>query len=274
MAPAVPDLYVIGAMKSGTTSFYDWYLNVPGINRTKRKEHNGFIRFDDLRDIEQSYRNAFEGTAGLRCDISPKYTQCHEFEGVAEKIHRLNPNARIIYLVRDPIDRLQSHVYHDILRDRLKPRDLESVLEDRSNRYLQTSLYYFQLSPFLKLFPPGQMLVINLNEMKQLNYGLEHRLRDFLGLDDFHLNEGRSYESSGRYKIYFYDKVHESLGNSALTRLYHLFFYLLNIKPVKPLYSMQLLTKIKQHMIEDVNQFAAHTGVDVLSWRTYQSIVV
>jgi hypothetical protein len=70
---------------------------------------------------------------------------------------RLVPQARLVYLVRDPIARMRSMYMHQVSAGRERRRAEEALLDDR---YLGPSRYGFQLAAFLDHFDRSQVLVI------------------------------------------------------------------------------------------------------------------
>jgi len=270
MTQTFPDLFVIGAMKAGTTSFYDIYFNDPNINLTRSKEHNGFVRYDALQQIERSYHSAFRRSSGITCDISPKYSQRHIFPGVAEKIAEANPHAKIIYLIRDPVERLISHIYHDCLRDRIGTSDIHTVLQDIDNSYIKSSLYYYQLEPYLNVFKKEQIMLLDISLLDSNHGVVEQQLRAFLDLPNFVLTTGKSYESSKRYKIFFFDWVHKKFGEGSLTKAYHWFCYFLNVKPKRPKLSAEDIERLNSVFKSDITQLRTHFDVDTRRWKYVQ----
>jgi hypothetical protein len=97
------------------------------------------------------------GTAAAIGECSPSYTWAHAYRGVPERMAQLIPQARLVYVVRDPIARMQSMYMHQVSAGRERRR-AEVALRD--DRYLGPSLYGFQLAAFLDYFERGQVLVI------------------------------------------------------------------------------------------------------------------
>ena len=79
------------------------------------------------------------------------------FRGVPERMAQVVPDARLVYVVRDPIARMQSMYMHQVSAGRERRRAEVALLDDR---YLEPSLYGFQLAAFLDHFDRGQVLVI------------------------------------------------------------------------------------------------------------------
>ena len=106
---------MIGGLKCGTTSLHH-YLNLhPEIAMSRPKELNFFVAELNWELGVDWYRAHFPAGAAVRGETSPHYTNRPRFEGVAERMREtLGADARVIYMVRHPIDRLLSHYLHNV----------------------------------------------------------------------------------------------------------------------------------------------------------------
>ena len=102
----LPNLIVIGAPKGGTTSLHHYLGAHPDVFMSRRKELGLFDR-EDWRDRVEWYERQFpDRPRGYAGESSPAYSMHPTVAGVPERIHELLPDARLIYLVRDPVERL------------------------------------------------------------------------------------------------------------------------------------------------------------------------
>jgi hypothetical protein len=126
-----PNLFIIGAMKSGTTLLWKLLGSHPSVYMSTLKEPCYFVEPTQLRKFQplawrQGYwrsqehylqlfrsrrKEAFAGEA------SGYYTHLPDATGVAERIWRFDPNARLIYIMRDPVERTISHYWHKVKID-------------------------------------------------------------------------------------------------------------------------------------------------------------
>ena len=118
----LPNLVVIGSAKSGTSSLHHYLHAHPEIsmaapresghlrdNDASGKEMRFFWR-DDWRERMSWYRSHFtDMTTPVRGEATPAYSAHPHHPEVAERMHATIPHARLLYLVRDPIDRIVSH---------------------------------------------------------------------------------------------------------------------------------------------------------------------
>lgn len=154
-----PNLFVIGAMKSGTTSLHQYLDTHPQIAMSEQKEPAYFAEEFTLRRGENWYLRLFpqDTQYSYRGESSTQYTRLPLYKGVPERLHRFNPDARLIYVMRNPFERLVSHYWHDvrvrsILTQAGEPRSLLKAVRRDQDGYLATSDYAMQLEPYIRLF--------------------------------------------------------------------------------------------------------------------------
>src|ERR1700722_11324857 len=101
------------------------------------------------------YESLFEGAGRAPAigECSPCYTMATAFGGVPGRMAQVIPEARLVYVVRDPIARMRSMYMHQVSAGRERRRAEEALLDDR---YLGPSLYGFQPAAFLEYFSSSQ----------------------------------------------------------------------------------------------------------------------
>jgi hypothetical protein len=161
-AMTVPTFVVIGAMKAGTVSLCHYLADHPDVSLGRGGtfgEPNFFIEEHNWLRGRSWYESLFDGAdkAAAIGECSPSYTWAHVYCGVPERMAELIPQARLVYVVRDPIARMQSMYMHQVSAGRERRRADVALLDDR---YLGPSLYGFQLAAFLDHFDRSQVLVI------------------------------------------------------------------------------------------------------------------
>jgi hypothetical protein len=180
---ALPNLIVIGGLKCGTTSLHH-YLNLhPQIAMSRPKELNFFVAELNWELGEDWYRSHFDPAAPARGETSPHYTNLPRFEGVAERMAAtLREDARLIYMVRDPIDRLLSHYLHNV-NGGYETEPLERALERPRCAYLERGRYAMQLEPYLAAFGRERILVVGQEELGAARDETVRRVFAFAGVD-------------------------------------------------------------------------------------------
>ncbi|MCG8468872.1 MAG: hypothetical protein MJB57_11825 [Gemmatimonadetes bacterium] len=117
-ASRLPNLVVVGAQKCGTSALH-YYLDLhPAIAMSRPKELNYFIEDRNWSRGPEWYVKRFDGRAPVRGETSPNYTAHPTFDGVPERMAASIPDARLIYIVRDPIERIRAHWIHNYARRR------------------------------------------------------------------------------------------------------------------------------------------------------------
>jgi hypothetical protein len=179
---ALPNLIVIGAQKCGTSGLH-YYLSLhPEISMSRPKELNFFIEERSWPRGIDWYRGHFDPAARVRGEASPNYTSYPYRKGVAERMHSVVPDAKLIYLIRDPLARIAAHWVHNYAKRREKG-SLAETLAHPNTSYVARSMYAMQLEHFLRFYPKERVLVF---QQSDLRHDRENTLRttfDFLGVD-------------------------------------------------------------------------------------------
>lgn len=192
----LPNLIIIGAMKCGTTALHR-YLNLhPDVFMSEPKELNFFSGPDPL-DRKQEERAAWSvgnwhrgvewyaeqfHPAPVRGEASPGYTS-PSFPEAAERMARVVPEVRLVYAVRDPVERAVSQYLHH-RADGTERRPIEEALLDPASQYLERSLYYARLESYLARFPREQIFICAQEALLEKRQATLRDLYRFAGVDD------------------------------------------------------------------------------------------
>jgi hypothetical protein len=177
----LPDFVVIGAMKCATSTLHDQLAAQPGLFMSTPKEPNFFS--DDAvyaRGLDW-YRGLFAAAAAadLCGESSTHYTKRPRLDRTLGRMRPVLPHARLIYVMRHPIDRLISHYVHEWTERRTSgPIDQEI---DINPDLVNFSRYGMQLEPYLESYGPENVLPIFFERMvRHPQETLEHVCR-FIG---------------------------------------------------------------------------------------------
>lgn len=212
-------LIVAGAEKAGTTSLYTYLAAHPGVCASLKKELDYFR--EPVADLDK-YLAHFDGGAGtdrVCLESSPAYMA--EAVAVAPRIAALLPQARLVFLLRDPIDRLKSSFRFYKSRLHLPEAMTFDDFVDRCFQYqeggrsaaevgykdwflksLQRGRYEQQLDVFSRHFQPSQMMMVLYDDLRDDVAGTTQRVARFAGLDDGFFS---TYQF-GRDNVTFYAK--------------------------------------------------------------------
>jgi hypothetical protein len=165
-AAPLPDFLVIGAIKCGTTTLFNWLAQHPGVSVAAMKEPHFFSRDDQWERGVEWYSALFSTTRSdtITGEASASYTAFSRAEIAAERAAQVVPNARLVYLIREPIERMRSHYRHAVLRDH-EARSFGEAVRDPAARYVTSSLYYSCLAPYLERFGREQVLVVRMEDL-------------------------------------------------------------------------------------------------------------
>ncbi len=185
----MPDFVIIGAMKSATTSLFRWLDEQPETCMAHPKETRFF---SDLWPNGRAwYESKFaEATPEqILGEASQNYTSPVYAPDAAERMAELIPSARLIYIIRHPVERIRSHYRHEVQRRR-ESRSLVEALREPGNPYLGHSSYAACLQPYVDRFPRERILVVRFEDLVRQPAPAWSEVLRFLSLSDRPLPEG------------------------------------------------------------------------------------
>jgi hypothetical protein len=202
----LPDFVIIGAQKCGTTFLYQLLVQHPRVKPAFAKE----VHYFDLnfRKGDKWYRSHFPLQAlnsqkHITGEASPYYL-FHPH--AARRASTVIPNAKLIVLLRNPVDRAYSHYQHQVQRvkgearetltfeeaieaeERILPREVSKMLQDeyygssshRTRSYLRRGIYIDQLLVWSSFFQRKQMLILKSEDLFNNTKNTLERMLDFL----------------------------------------------------------------------------------------------
>lgn len=185
---ALPDFLVIGAMKCGTTSLYHYLRDHPQVYMPAIKAPEFFAEEGNWNRGIEWYRRQFEGAEPGSVAIgeaSNVYTKYPRYQGVPARIAEHIPRARLVYVVRDPIDRIRSH-YQTRLTEGTERAPIGRAVRENPI-YLDYSRYAMQLDRYLDHFPREQLLVITAEDLRGDRLACVREVYEFLGVRSDHV---------------------------------------------------------------------------------------
>jgi hypothetical protein len=176
----LPNLIVIGASKCGTTSLHRYLARHPQIAMSRDKELDFFIVERNWPKGVEWYSARFPAGTAIRGESSPSYTRAPFYSGVPPRMHAIVPDARLVYMVRDPVDRIVSNWIHATAQgDETRPL-AEAVHDDY---YFARSLYWYQISAYLEYYPRARILVLAMVDLANDRRAALRRVYEFLDVD-------------------------------------------------------------------------------------------
>lgn len=253
-------LIIAGVPKAGTTSLFRYLSDHPDICGSNLKETCFFLdpgyprkirlRYKDGLENYESYFNHCENQK-IRLEATPVYLYSH---GTPEKIKRSLPNVKLIFILRDPIDRLvsyyrferqanviPSHIsFEDFVMTQLengKPVDSLPIYM----RALEEGNYAKYLEPFFDTFDKDEIFIIHYDELKDNPFVLLESISCFVGIE------------SGFYKNYKFDVYHSSM--TMRFPIFHGFYLKLRSKMRKSMHerkNIRILLRNFQQWLEPI----------------------
>ena len=193
----LPDFFIVGAPKAGTTSLYYYLEQHPDIFMSPVKEPNYFsfteIEKQNLYYTEKGISNwedyvaLFRNSSGkkARGEASVSYLF---YPGVAKNIFNKIPEARIIIMLRNPIDRAFSHYEMDYRLGYVKSSFSEIVFDKNKNhlrqmqfqQYVLLGNYAEQVNRYFEVFGKKNVFVVLFDDFKTDAEGVIKKLYKFL----------------------------------------------------------------------------------------------
>lgn len=180
----LPTFLVIGAMKAGTTSLYHYLAAHPDVYMASVKELDFFVEAANWDRGTDWYRKQFDDARGAAAigEASTAYAKHPIVPGVPERIASVIPDCRLIYVLRDPIDRIRSHYQHRVAIGTERAPLEKAVVDDPI--YVTCSSYAAQIERYLDRFPREQLLLITSEHLRSDRAATMRRVFRFVGVDD------------------------------------------------------------------------------------------
>ena len=190
----LPDFFIGGVQKGGTTTLH-WRLKEhPEIFIPDWPQEIHF--FDDEKNFARGlgwYETLFEGYDGQRAvgQTSPLYLY---HPAVPERIERAVPNARFLFILRNPTERAYAHYWHSVKKG-YEPLDFAAALEAepervrrggrqrRDHSYVDRGRYARQLARFIDRFGRERVHVLLQDRLRSDPDAVERACAEFLGVD-------------------------------------------------------------------------------------------
>lgn len=165
----LPDLLVIGAMKAATSTVSDYLESHPDVFMVSGEDPNFFAHDDKWDNGQDWYRGLFAGrtTERLAGESSNSYTNVANFPHAAARAASLVPDAKLIYMVRHPVDRIISAwLQYRVDQPAVAPLTLDGTVTEQADAYVVSSMYWHQLQAWRAHYCDDQILVLFMDEMK------------------------------------------------------------------------------------------------------------
>ena len=198
-----PDFFVVGAAKSGTSSLYNYLTQHPAVFMPQMKEPHFFynerspgsptLQEKDLAGYLQMFEGVPDGVRAGEASTSYLYAA-----NAAREIKQIRPDAKILAVLRNPVDRAYSQYWNQV-RDGREPLNFEDALDAEAGRrrknwwygfmYVETGRYAGQISRYIETFGRDNVQVHLFEDLHRDAAEVCRRVFSFLGLDPDHAIE-------------------------------------------------------------------------------------
>jgi hypothetical protein len=310
-----PNFFVIGAAKCGTTTLYDFLEQHPDVYMSPIKEPHHFSKDIVMENFSTEYKHYLKTrnvnlNEYLQSDLSRKiwewyisdYNQYLQLfknvnsekaigeisngylfsEVAAKEIYATYPNAKIIMILRNPVERAYSHYLANVRDGRTTLGFRDEIIDDEkktrkgwciSHCYVEMGMYHDQIKRFIDVFPSSQIKIYLNDDLKKSASVVGKDLLSFLQVNlnatiDYSKkqNEARLPKSAGIIKLITQTglkrKIFRALPKKMQEKVKPLFFKEGNIPKISKEDHQWLLEKYKS----DIEKTQNLIGRDLSDW--------
>jgi Sulfotransferase domain len=277
----LPNLLVIGAMKAGTTSLHRYLSYHPEIFMSAEKEPRFFTDESNWNKGLAWYESHFPDPAAIRGESTPDYTKFPAIRHAPERISSTIPEVRLIYLVRDPVDRIISHYVDAFSFGRVHGTLNEELTQYETNHFVNCSKYYMQLEQYFEYFDRANILIVVSEDLRGDRENTLRTVFRFLGVDegfttpDWNATHYESRDLRRKTRIgYELLRIAQAVRSSALRRYLprqlmmpiRAFNSITERKIAQPTLDESLRVELTDYLREDITKLRSFTGLGFEKW--------
>lgn len=215
MSPKI-DLFIVGAQKCGTTSLKNYLGEHPEIKAQFQTEMTYFVNEDEFRSgYSQAYKKYFaDNKKSCRVHVG-KYVSLPQSELGLHRLKEHNPDAKVIYMVRNPVQRAySSYLMEQSVGD--EKRGFDHAIKDalantdswQYRAYIGYGFYIQEMHKIQSYFPTQNIKVIVLEEFKSASQQVLSEIFDWLDVDSgFVPNIEKVHNEGGCQRFRFYNRI-------------------------------------------------------------------
>lgn len=274
--------FIVGAPKAGTTSLHYYLSQHQNVSMSSVKEPNFFSSkevstlYYDSKSINSTtlYHALFSEDKKVIGEASVSYLF---YEDVPKRIYDYNDEAKIIIMLRDPVQRALSHYLMDS-RLGFCDKDLKEIISRKEaypqffQQFVELGLYHDQLERYLSVFGKDKVKIVFYSDFKKDTPRIMDDITAFLELEKMEYNytiqnpflSPTSPFISFLYKFKFIRKsVKFLLSKKSVEMIKKIFF----LKKTKPVFSDELKSNIRAYFLADIEKLEKLLEVDLSRWK-------
>jgi hypothetical protein len=196
---------IIGAMKCGTTSLFNYLSEHPEISRCRYKEPHFFEDSDRFYKGFDYYQSLWDWNPDIHkiaLEANPGYTKFTHPKNLnaAKNIFQIqtdtNANFKFIYIMRNPLDRIESHCNHldriklktnnfkqNVISEVISEIDRNITIAGINKWIIDTSKYAMQLEEYYKRFDKNNIILLDFEDLKKDPINVVKKVCQFLDVD-------------------------------------------------------------------------------------------
>lgn len=190
----LPNFLVVGVQKAGTTSLHHWLSEQPGVLLPKNKETHFFSSDEQYaRGLDWYLKQFSYDVDVVYGEVAPDYLFSKK---APERIYQLVPTVKLIFILREPIQRAYSH-YLMAVRNGYETLSFYEALKEEPKRmqkggkfrthysYMSRGLYTTQINEYKEFFPDNNFMFIKFDDLiaEGKNKSVLRDIASFIGLD-------------------------------------------------------------------------------------------
>ena len=281
--PPLPDFLIVGPQKCATTWLYNCLHQHPDV----LMPDSDFVHYFDMfyHKDETWYRNHFseyddESTVG---EVTRTYIRD---EMAPERIAETLPEIKLIFTLRNPIDRAFSHWWHEKSKDK-HSFEFSEVLEnyDLYQNWIVPGFYYRHLMRFSQHFPDEQMKICFFDDLVEDNKTYIQDVYSFLEIDDGYVPSQIDQKvNQGRFRGVNFGSIYDSAisiykktaPQPAINTVRPLHRRLMEVLASQTEYEEgmdeDIREQVEEHFVDDIQNLSNYVGRDLNHWLHHHDI--
>jgi hypothetical protein len=263
------DFLLIGAAKSATTSICNALAQHPDICFSDPKEPQ-FFSESNWKEKLSSYHSCFKKSAKLYGEGSTNYSKYPYYnKNIYKDIYEYNPKMKIIYIMRDPVDRIVSYYTHTYNRGHETLENINDAVL-KNTHYIDTGKYAMQIKPYIELFGEENVLLLFFEDFIKSHQNVLNTIFEFLDInpidvDKKYLDANKSFNRRVLHYKHDNPKTFFKKINKTLLILKN---YIYNPKFIdkKPTLTYETKQHIINQVTKDIKEIELITGRDLSHW--------
>jgi len=284
-----PEYYIVGTAKAGTTSIFKVLLQHPHIFVPEKKETyffgEHFYRDAKVETLDE-YRKIFSKAPRdcVTLEVSTSYLYSRK---AASEIKAYNADAKIIIILRNPVDRAYSNYLYKLKTGKEPVYEFQKALEAEESRiregwpygfhYTRMGLYCEQVKRYLETFDARNILILLFDELKKDKRSFYDGLFRFLDIEfDAECIPKKVYNKSGLFRskhmmrLLNTENLVRRVGRSIVPvgKRRHVAGWLrdVNIRNSKPAMNNETREGLVRHFHQDILKLQEVIGIDLSHW--------